>query len=77
MKTRLIIFDIETLTNLFKDYVGQVGFPPDAVPVKLMMNPQERKVALIVESESIPAGEPRKEEVKFDIRRFHPIGGVS
>jgi hypothetical protein len=77
MKPRLIIFDIETLCNLFKDYVGQVGFPQDAMPVKMMLNPGERKIALLVESEELPSGEPRQEEVKFDIRRFFPVAGVS
>ncbi len=73
MTTRMVIIPIEVITSLFFDYVGQVGFPDDAVPVKLMLNPQEQKLALVVESESF-TGPQTPEQVKFDIRRIYTVG---
>jgi hypothetical protein len=76
MKRRMVILSIDTICNLFKDYVGLVGFPQDGKPVKFMLNPQERKLGLVVESEEW-TGPQKPEEIKFDLRRVFSIGGVS
>ena len=75
MRSRMIIIDIDSICSLLKDYVGQVGFPADAVPLKFMLNPQERKLGLVVESEEF-RGPQAVEEIKFDLRRVFGIGSV-
>jgi hypothetical protein len=70
--TRMVILTIETICDLFRDYCGMVGFPEDAKPIKLMFNPQERKLGIVVESET--KMDKPMEEIKFDIRR---VFGVS
>ena len=72
MKPRMVILNIDTICNLFHDYVGQVGFPDDAISVKFMFNQQERKVAVIVESESF-TGPQAPEEVRFGIKRVYAV----
>lgn len=72
VSSRMIILTLETICKIFKDYVGLVGFPEDAKPIKFMFNPQDRKVAIVVETEetvNVPV-----ETIHFDIRR---IFGVS
>jgi len=71
---RMVIISIDDLARMFRDYVGLVGFPVDAKPVKLMMNSKERKLGLVVESDEF-TGPQAPEEVKFDLRRFYSVGG--
>jgi len=73
MKKRMVICDIDSICRLLKDYCGQVGFPEDGQAVKLMLNPQEHKLAIIVES-STWATPQAAELVKFDIQRFYGLG---
>ena len=72
MKTRMVVIDIDSLCCLFHDYAKLIGFPEDARPVKLMFNPQERKVGLVIDAESL-TGPQFMEEIKFDLRRIHSI----
>lgn len=76
MRSRMIIIDIDSIVALLKDYCGQVGFPTDAVPVKFMLNPQEQKLGLVVESEEF-RGPQAAEEVKFDLRRVFGVGPIA
>ena len=71
--TRLVVIGIDDLTRLFRDYVGLVGFPEDARPVKFMLNSQERKLGLVVESNEFKQFE-QMEEIKFDLRRTYGVG---
>ena len=73
MKSRLIILGIDDITRILKDYVGLVGFPADAQPIKFMLNPQERKLAIVVESEEFK-GPQEPEEIRFDLRRVFGVG---
>ena len=76
MKRRMIVIDIDSICRLFQDYVGQVGFPKDAVPVKFMYHPQRRQVAVVVESDEW-VGPQQPEEVKFDLKRVYSVGGAN
>jgi hypothetical protein len=70
MKGRWVCLPIDAITSILADYAGQVGFPPDAKPVKWYLNKQERKLMLIVEAESLPAGDNGKvETIKFNLKR--------
>ena len=72
MASRMVVVTIDTICGLFKDYCGMVGFPEDAKPLKLMFNPQERKLGILVESEEKMSG-GAMEEVKFNIRRVYGV----
>lgn len=74
MKTKLLIFTIDTIADLFRDYVGLIGFPADAKPVQLMLNKSDRKIGLVIESDEFTHPMP-PEQVKFDIQRVYGIGG--
>lgn len=74
VKSRLVVISIDSICGLFRDYVGLVGFPQDGKPVKLMLNPQERKLAVVVESDEW-TGPQAPEQVKFEIRRVFSVGG--
>lgn len=69
---RILITSIDDITRLFKDYVGLVGMPEDAVPLKLFLNPQEQKIGILMESEEW-TGPQVPEEVKFDIKRIYAV----
>lgn len=73
MKTRPIMFSIEDLLEILKGYLGEDDLPVDAKPVKLMMNPQEHKIGLVVESPQIKLGATPL-NVTFDIRRWFGVG---
>lgn len=63
---------IDALTAIFADYASQIGFPPDAKPVKWMLNPQECKLMLVVEAESLN-GDAQDEEIRFTLRQTHLV----
>lgn len=70
---RRVVATIDTIVEIVKDYTeGQV--PQDARAVKLMFNPQERKAAVVVESDEFKpeqAGLPIG--VKFELRRVYSV----
>ncbi len=68
MKKRLIILPIDSVLELFKDYAGMIAVPDDAQATKLMINHDDRKLALVVDAESYPGPQPM-EEIRFDLQR--------
>lgn len=60
------------MLELFKDYAGLIAVPDDAYAVKLMFNPQERKMAILIEAESYPGPQPL-EEIRFDLQRTYLV----
>jgi hypothetical protein len=74
LKRRMVICDIDSICRLLQDYCGKVGFPDDAKPVKFMFNQQERKLAVIVESDEW-VGPQNAEMVRFDLQRIYTLGG--
>jgi hypothetical protein len=72
MKDRLIILPIDSILALFKDYAGLIAIPDDAKVTKLLLNPQERKLAMEVESESWD-GLQVPEEIRFDLQRTYLV----
>jgi hypothetical protein len=76
MKKKMIIFDIDSVCRLLQDYCGEIGFPNDGKPVKLMFHPGDQKLGIVVESEEWN-GEQASEQVKFDIHRVYTHGSVN
>ena len=76
MQRRMLICDIDSISRLLQDYCGQIGFPDDAKPVKLMFHKADQKLALVVESDEFTTPQA-PEQVKFDIKRIHGLGGVN
>jgi hypothetical protein len=72
MKERLVVIPIDSILELFKDYAGLIAVPDDAKAVKLMINPEERKLAILVEAESYPGPQPM-EEIRFDLQRTYLV----
>jgi hypothetical protein len=72
MKERLIILPIDSILALFKDYAGLIAIPQDAKVTKLLLNPQERKMAIEVESDSWTGPQPC-EEIRFDLQRTYVV----
>lgn len=68
MKNKLIIIPIDSILALFKDYAGLIAVPEDAKVDRLLLNPQERKMALQISAESYPGPQPQ-EEIRFDLQR--------
>lgn len=75
MRGRWVSLPIDAVTAILSDYVGLVGFPPDAKPVKWLMNQSSRKLALVVEADSLPCNQP-DEEIRFQLKRHHVVGGI-
>ncbi len=74
LSTRMVILPIDTINALFKDYCGQLGYPKDALAVRLQYKPTEMgKLALVIESDEF-TGPQTPEQIKFDIRRFYGVG---
>ena len=71
---RLVVVGLDDIVRLFKDYVGRVGFPQDAIPTRLMFNSKEKLVAVEVESEEF-TGPQQPERVMFDLQRVYSVGG--
>lgn len=67
-RRRWVILPIDAITAILADYAGMVGFPPDAKPIKWFLNPEERKMRLVVASESAPA-QSGPTEIKFDLHQ--------
>ena len=72
MKQRLIIAPIDSVLALLKDYAGMIAVPDDAQATRLLVNPQERKMALEIEAESWDGPQVR-EEIRFDLQRIFTV----
>lgn len=74
MKTRICIVTIDTLAELFKDYVNNPDdIPLDTMPVKLMLKPTEQgKLAIEMFSDSYK-GTELPLNIHFDIRRIYSV----
>lgn len=73
MKERFVVLTIDTIGELFKDYVGPEELPWDARPVKLMFKPTEQgKMALVMESSYWTEGMPDI-NINFDIKRIYGV----
>lgn len=69
MKTRHVIVTIDSIAELLKDYVANPDdIPVDAMPVKMLFNPINKKLAVEFISESYTGSEAPL-AVTFDIKR--------
>lgn len=73
MKTRSIILTIDTICELFKDYLDPEDLPANAQPTKMLLNPAEKgKIAIEFFDLSWPEGlEPL--QVNFHIKRLYGV----
>jgi hypothetical protein len=55
---RQVIVTIDGLVELFKDYFPEGDLPDDTRAVKLMINPSNRKFAIVVESDTWTGEQP-------------------
>lgn len=74
MAVRTVVTTVNTLLEIFKDYLGPENVPEDARVVKILMHPQTRRVRLVAESEEWSQGRPVL-GVKFDLKRVFSVGG--
>ncbi len=73
MQRRQVIITIDSLGELFKDYLGEGVIPADAVAQRLMINPLENgKMALEVASPSIPDN-AKDIRVNFQLKRVYTV----
>ena len=73
MRSRMIIIPIDSIAALLADYASGIGFPPDGKPVTWKYNPVMRKLALVVEADSLDGNQP-PEEVRFTLKRTYLVG---
>lgn len=74
MRERYVVLTIDTISELFKDYLSPEDLPENAVPVKLLFKPTEQG-AMALEMFSLDWKEglgPLK--VTFDIKRVYGVG---
>jgi len=70
----MVICDIDSICRLLKDYCGMVGVPPDAIPIKLLLNPTNHKLGILMESSEWTIPQP-PEDVKFVLQSIYSVGG--
>lgn len=71
MKSRRILLTIDSVVEMLKDYCGQEDIPPDALPLKLMLNPKERKKLGVLVSSDTWDGELAPLLINFNIKRIY------
>lgn len=70
MKERYLVLTIDTISELFKDYLTEEDLPSDAQPLKLVLNPANKLLGLEMEAPSWAEGlAPLR--VAFDIKRVY------
>lgn len=73
IRTRGVILTIDTIAELFKDYIGGEDVPEDAMAVKLMFKPTEQgKLALLMVSDSFPA-DAAPLQATFNLKRLYSV----
>lgn len=73
MRRRMVVLTIESILELFKDYIGDGAIPEDGRVVSLLYRPNDKgKLALLVESaEWVPGLEPI--QARFDLQRIYTV----
>jgi len=69
-----VIFGVDDVCALFRDYAGLAGFPADATAQTLLFHPANRRMRLRITSPSFTAPQT-PEEIRFDLHRTHLVGG--
>lgn len=72
MRHRYLVLTIDTIGDLFKDYIAnEEDLPWDAAPIKMMFNPNEQgKIAIEFQSEYFKPNSPPL-AVNFQIKRIY------
>lgn len=67
---RRILVDIDSIVNLFKDYLTEDYIPADAMPMNFMVRPTEMgKLGIVIYSDSLTEGPPIP--VTFSLKRIY------
>lgn len=70
MNRRRILVDIDSILNLFKDYLTEEYIPADAMPLKFMIRPTEQgKLGILIISDQLKEGPPIP--VTFALKRVY------
>lgn len=73
MKDRRILITIDTIAELFKDYLTEEDLPADAMPVKMLLKKNEAgKLAILMVSDSFPE-QAAPYYVRFDIKKVYSV----
>jgi len=73
MKDRRILITIDTIAELFKDYLTPEDLPTDAMPVKMLLKQNEAgKLAILMVSDDFPEQAPPY-HVRFDIKKIYSV----
>ena len=72
-KRRRIIISIDDILNIFKDYCGAEDIPTDAMPVQLLLKPNELgALAIVAESAGWAEGLPPL-SINFRLKRVYAL----
>lgn len=72
MNKRRVLVDIDSILNLFKDYLTEEYIPADAMPIKFMLNRAEKgKLGIVITSDSLQAGPPIP--ITFTMKRIYSV----
>lgn len=72
---RTVVTTIDTVLEIFKDYLGPENVPQDAKATRILWNPQTRRVRIVAESAEWKAGLAPL-QVRFDVKRVFLAGGT-
>lgn len=73
---RSVYTTIDTLINLFKDFLDEAIFPKDAVPLQLMIKPGTKEIGIVCKSKDWkPTGNSEMQElpISFKLKRIHKV----
>ncbi|MBW1723681.1 MAG: hypothetical protein JRJ78_16735 [Deltaproteobacteria bacterium] len=72
--SRMIIVRIDDIINLFKDYLDESDIPPDTKPLRLFLNPRDKKIGILCESTKWkPVNETIEIPVQFKLKRIYSV----
>ena len=74
--TRSVHTTIDTLIELFKDFLDEELFPKDAQPLRLMLKPGTKQIGILCTSEEWKdTGRSTMQEIpiKFELKRIHSV----
>jgi len=70
MKRKRVLIDIDSILNLFKDYLTEEYIPADAMPLKFMLRPTDMgKLGILIYSDSLAEGPPIP--ITFELKRMY------
>jgi len=71
---RYVIIDIDSLTNIIKDYLGETYIPADAKPETFRLSGGNKRLEIILDSDTTE--QDRTLKLDFQVKRFFSTGGA-